>query len=175
MLNREKRECVMDENGQQRIVVGVTGSAAARTALAWAARESRLRQAALLVVRAWDPVRHAAPYAPASARPTGEQGRTAAREQLTEAVLNAFGFDVPAYVTIELAEGVAERVLVDRSAQADLLVLGTTSAGSGAERPPGPVIRACLAHSRCPVVIVGDAGAAASAPSGRTLTTTALA
>jgi nucleotide-binding universal stress UspA family protein len=160
------------ETSQQRIVVGIRGSAAARTALAWAAREARLRQAALLVVRAWDPARHAAPYAPAGAAPTGDEEQAAARDELTGAVLDTFGLDVPACVTIEIAKGVAERVLLDRSAHADLLVLGTTSPASGAERPAGPVVRACLAHARCPVVIVGAGGAEATALPGRTLTTT---
>lgn len=159
----------MDENG--RIVVGVTGSAAARAALAWAAREARLRQNALLVVRAWDPARRAAPYAPAGATPTAQEARAAAGDELTEVILDAFGLDLPAFVTTELAEGTAERVLVDHSAQADLLVLGTKSAGSGVEWPTGPVIRACLAHSWCPVVVVSAGDVAAAL----TLTTTAVA
>lgn len=165
----------MGENGQQGIVVGVTGSAAARSALAWAAREARLRQNALLVVRAWDPARCAAPYAPAGAMPTADQARATARDELTEVVVDVFGSDLPAFVTTELAEGAAERVLVDHSAQAELLVLGTTSAGSGVEWPAGPVIRACLAHSWCPVVVVSAGDVAAADPPGRTLTTTAVA
>ncbi len=162
----------MDENWEQRIVVGVKGSAAARAALKWAAREARLRKASLLAVRAWDPARHAAPYAPVGVTPTGDEGLAFAREDLADAVLGAFGLHVPACVTVELAEGVAERVLVDRSADTDLLVLGASSVSGHEGWPAGPVVRACLAHSRCPVVIVGTSGAAA--PATRTMTRAAL-
>jgi nucleotide-binding universal stress UspA family protein len=154
-VRRGRKEQVMDEKGRQRIVVGVRGSAAGRAALKWAAREARLRKASLLVVRAWDPARHAAPYAPRDATPTCDETLAAAREDLAEVVLEAFGLDVPAQVATELAEGVAERVLVGRSATADLLVLGTSSLSGHEEWVTGPVIRACLTYSRCPVVVIG--------------------
>jgi nucleotide-binding universal stress UspA family protein len=153
----------MDENRQQRIVVGVRGSGDARAALTWAAREAGLRGASLLVVRAWDSARHAAPYAPADATPTGDVSKVMAGDDLADAVLAAFGLKAPAYVSTELAEGIPERVLVDRSVGADLLVLGTTRIGSAAEMSAGPVVRSCLAHSQCPVVIVSAGGAAAPA------------
>ena len=67
----------------------------------------------------------------------------------------------------ELVEGAAERVLADASADADLLVLGSGSQSPVAQvdpqivdRPTGPVIRACLSHARCPVVIISPAMAA---------------
>jgi nucleotide-binding universal stress UspA family protein len=58
---------------------------------------------------------------------------------------------VPGEVATELTEGGAGRTLVDVSADADLLVLGS---GSPAAESVGPVIRACLSHAHCPVVIV---------------------
>jgi nucleotide-binding universal stress UspA family protein len=165
----ETKERVMEANCEQQIVVGVKGPAA-RAALRWAAREAGLRKASLLVVRVWDPARHAAPYAPPGAAPTGEEGLASAREDLADAVLGAFGLDVPACVTVELAEGIAERVLVGRSAGADLLVLGASSLSDHEGWTAGPVVRACLAHSRCPVVIVGTSSAAApAAPATRHL------
>ncbi len=57
-------------------------------------------------------------------------------------------------VTVEIAEGVPERALVDYSAGADLLVLGSASAHALAGSSIGPVIRTCLSHAHCPVVIV---------------------
>jgi nucleotide-binding universal stress UspA family protein len=155
----------MDRDRQQRIVVGISGSAASQAAaLAWAAREARLRQATLRVVRTWEPGRHVAPYAPASATATSAERKEAARGELAAAVRAVFGTAVPAGVTAELVEGVAERVLVDRSADADLIVLGVTSQGRAEQRPAGPVVRACLAHSCCPVVIVGADGTATRSP-----------
>jgi len=46
-----------------------------------------------------------------------------------------------------------ERALVDSSAAADLLVLGSES-GLTAGRSAGPVIRACLSRAYCPVVVI---------------------
>jgi len=70
-------------------------------------------------------------------------------------------------VSTELVEGAPERVLADASADADLLVLGSGSQSPVAhvdpqivDRPTGPVIRACLSHARCPVVIISPAMAA---------------
>jgi nucleotide-binding universal stress UspA family protein len=104
----------------------------------------------------WDPARHAAPYAAVGARPTGEEDQAAARGGLAAAMRTEFGSARPECVTAELAEGVPDRVLVDRSVRADLLVLGTSSPASLAGRAAGPVVRACLARCRCPVVVIGS-------------------
>ena len=53
----------MNESGQSRVVVGVSGSLASKAALQWAAAEAALRGATLHVVRAWEPARRTAPYA----------------------------------------------------------------------------------------------------------------
>jgi nucleotide-binding universal stress UspA family protein len=145
---------------RQHIVVGVSGSLPSGAALSWAAEEARLRKARLHVVRVWDPAPHAAPYAAVGATPTSEEKQTAARDGLAAVMRTEFGPASPDSVTAELAEGVPERVLVDRSADADLLVLGVTAPAWLAGRSAGPVVRACLARARCPVVIIGDANGA---------------
>jgi nucleotide-binding universal stress UspA family protein len=144
----------MSKDYQQRIVVGVHGSPASRTALRWAADEARMRHAGLRVVRVWDPARHTAPYARVGALPTCDEEREAACAGLAAAVREQFGPVPPDGVTVELAEGVPERVLVDRSVGADLLVLGVTSPAWLTRRSPGPVVRACLARSWCPVAVI---------------------
>ena len=146
----------MSNDRQQLIVVGVSGSLASRAALSWAAAEARLRRARLHVVRAWDPVRHAAPYAAVDATLTGEEKQTEARHGLAADLRAEFGLAMPDDVTSELAEGTPERVLVARSCGADLLVLGVTDSGWLDGRSAGPVVRACLARARCPVVVIGD-------------------
>jgi nucleotide-binding universal stress UspA family protein len=150
----------MSDDRQQLIVVGVSGSPASGAALSWAAEEARLRRARLHVVRAWDPARHAAPYAAVGAAPTGEEELASARGGLAATVRAEFGPVTPDGVTAELAEGMPERVLVDQSAGASLLVLGVTSPAWLAGRSAGPVVRACLARARCPVVVIGDASGA---------------
>jgi hypothetical protein len=63
----------------------------------------------------------------------------------------------PDAVGLSILQGVPERVLVEQSASADLLVIGS-AAGPVGERPIGPVVRACLSHAHCPVVVVGPEG-----------------
>lgn len=152
----------MDAALPRRIVVGVNGSVASLAALRWAAGEAALRRASLLVVHVWDRTwRQVAPYARLGGRPTPGEERSAARARLTVAVRTAFGPVPPVGVTSELAEGLVARVLLDRAADAELLVLGATmptmtsaSAGRAAEPTAGPVARACLSLAVCPVVIV---------------------
>ena len=57
----------------------------------------------------------------------------------------------------EVVDGLAARVLLDRAAGADMLVLGTASDTTGALRSAGPVIRACLRRASCPVVVISVA------------------
>jgi nucleotide-binding universal stress UspA family protein len=58
---------------------------------------------------------------------------------------------------VEEVDGLAARVLLDRCAGADMLVLGTSGDVPGALRSAGPVIRACLRRAPCPVVVISAA------------------
>ena len=151
---------------QPAIVVGISGSEASAAALRWAADEARRRHATLRVVRSWG-AEFTAPYAPAGGRLTPGEQRAAAGAGLASQLRTAFGCVCPAGVAAELADGAAERTLVDRSAGADLLVLGSASppgsSGRSIGRPVGPVVRACLGRAQCPVVVV-CAGQQASQP-----------
>jgi nucleotide-binding universal stress UspA family protein len=167
-------EAHMTDDRQHGIVVGISGSRASLTALRWAAAEARLRGASLHVVRAWDPARHAAPYAGAVHVPTGDEHGAEVRAMLAADMRAELGPVTPEGVTAELAEGTPERVMVAQSARADLLVLGVTTPPWLPDPPEGPVIRACLAHARCPVVVVGSAGGA-HAPADRDLADSAIA
>jgi nucleotide-binding universal stress UspA family protein len=150
-------EAVVIEPGQQRVVVGLKRSAAALAALRWAAAEARIRRTTLHVVHAWEPAARAASYAIVSDRPPSGQERIRAQDDLTAIMLAAFGTELPGGITAEVAEGTAERVLVHRSRDACLLVLG---AAADAGRPAGPVIRACMHSARCPLVIITAAAGA---------------
>jgi nucleotide-binding universal stress UspA family protein len=143
----------MIDRRQQRIVVGVSGSWASQAALGWAVGEARLRSAALHVMHVWDPTRHPAPYA-TGASLTTEQERQSARDRLGAAMLAEFGPVTPEGITAELTEGLPERVLVERSAYIDLLVLGSAAVAVPVGRSAGPVVRACLMHARCPLMII---------------------
>jgi hypothetical protein len=60
-------------------------------------------------------------------------------------------------VRTEVVEGLAARILLDRSDGADMLILGTASDTDDALRSAGPVIRACLRRALCPVVVISVA------------------
>jgi len=138
------------------VVVGVNGSRASAAALRWAAEEADRRHAWLRVVLSWSP-RSDAPYALADGRPTPEQQRQAAAQTLTAMLHRVFGTGLPWRLTPEVARGTAERVLVEESKDADLLVLGSAAPPYSQARSVGPVVRVCLSRARCPVVVVSPA------------------
>ena len=143
----------MIEPAPQQIIVGVHQSAASLAALRWAAAEARLRRAKLHVVHAWEPAARRASYAILGDSTVSGQERLRAQSVLAAVMRGVYGIEIPPGVTAELAEGTAERVLVQRSREASLLVLGAAGAHL-AGRPAGPVIRACMRSARCPLVII---------------------
>jgi nucleotide-binding universal stress UspA family protein len=146
----------MDSISPPAVLVGVRDARASADALRWAAAEAWRRDARLRVVRCWDP-EFTAPYAGQAGRPAGGIQHAAARERLAGLLSQVFGDQSPGWVTTELRRGVAERVLVSLSAEAELLVLGSAGRGGqdGQARAIGPVIRGCLSRAHCPVVVVG--------------------
>lgn len=143
----------MSEVREHPIVVGVSGSAASLRALRWAAQDSQLRCCRLHVVHAWQPAPRAL-YAGYARHDHDEQQRAAGRT-LASALHGVFGVDLPVHLSAEVIEGVPERALVEVSAGAELLVLGSASAPTDIGRSIGPVIRSCLSRAQCPVVVIG--------------------
>lgn len=143
------------------IVVGVSGSRASTRALRWAADEADRCHGRLAAVLVWSRP-HQASYAPSS-RPGAGDLRSRAEHELAVTLRAVLGPQPRRLVTAEVVEGTAEQVLVDRSAGADLLVLGSASGVLARRSFPaaqviGPVIRTCLARAHCPVVVVGPEG-----------------
>lgn len=140
---------------QPRIVVGVDLTSDSLTALRWAAREARLRGTRLQVVRACERAgRWAAPYIPHSRRTRKDEDSATAAARLADAVQTVLGPTPSITVMLEVAEGLAARVLLDRAEGAELLVLGR--AVCAGQDVIGPVARACLRHPPCPVVVVSN-------------------
>jgi nucleotide-binding universal stress UspA family protein len=141
-----------------RIVVGVDGSAASAAAVRWAVREARLRHATVHLVCAFDSdTRLRAPYASCSWATCEDERYAAARALLSATAELARPRLPPGRLTTELTHEPPVRALLDRAADAEMLVLGTTrfARESGQlPRPIGPVARACLRLVHCPVVVV---------------------
>jgi nucleotide-binding universal stress UspA family protein len=144
----------MSSNMHQGVLVGVDGSVASLVALRWAVDEARLRRSFLHIVGTWDPAAHSASYADVQGPATRAEREVIAREAFSAALRAVFGPKLPDGVTAELTEGAPARVLLAHSVDVRLLVLGATSRPSRAEWFAGPVIRACLAHASCPVVVI---------------------
>lgn len=146
----------MNEPVEPTIVVGVSGSPASARALGWAAEETARLHSRLKIVLIWS-VDQRAFYAPAINADDFDRRQARAVAGLAATVRAVLGSEPPDGMTAEVAQGMAERALVQQSLGADLLVLGSAS-GLVAGRSIGPVIRACLSHAHCPVVVVGPEG-----------------
>jgi nucleotide-binding universal stress UspA family protein len=130
------------------ILVGVSGSPASAAALRWADGEARRRHSQLRIVLIWHPEQRAF-YALPSRRNEPDDDHEQAERNLAETVRAVLGHGPQSDATAEVVEGLVERELVAASAAADLLVLGSRSGSS-----IGPVVRTCLTHAHCPVVVV---------------------
>lgn len=163
----------MHSTGRPTVVVGVSGSSASVAALRWAAAEAARRGARLVAVRAWQHASRAY-YAVPAGRRDAEHQHQAVTWELASTLRAAFAGGLPASLYTEVIEGLPERVLVDRSAGADMLVLGSAPSPYLSGRSVGPVIRSCLSRAHCPVVVIGPEGLGeelhAAAPAGESTT-----
>ena len=134
-----------------RVLVGVDGSAPGRAALEFAAGEARLRGAELVAVmavqlpdRAW--------IDPYGVRIPEEDPLQRAREKLDRILASedTAGLALDPVVTAVAAP----QALVDRSADCDLLVVGSRGHGEFRGLVLGSVSMHCVLHAHCPVTVV---------------------
>jgi nucleotide-binding universal stress UspA family protein len=135
---------------RSRIVAGVDGSAESVQALRWAARQAELTGAELQVITAWGyPAFYG--WAPANP-PETDLAHLSARAQ-EDALRAVFGTDRPDWVRTQVVQGPPARILVDASADADLLVVGSRGYGGLADAVLGSVSTYCVHHAHGPVTI----------------------
>jgi nucleotide-binding universal stress UspA family protein len=167
-----------------RIVVGVDASSGARSALAWAAKEARLRQATLEVVYAYhgrrrgvgheyDSPDHVSAVEPGLMGPhiqsvdagpaagEGDEGKArvgsaAGAGDLLDDVLEGVQDEITG---VDVKRTVVDdrhpaEALLDAGRQADLLVVGSRGRGGFSELMLGSVSHAVVMHAVCPVVVV---------------------
>jgi nucleotide-binding universal stress UspA family protein len=139
------------------VVVGIDDSPSAATALLWAAEHARTHGLPLRVVHAWQ---LSAAASAAVAGGDGEYFEAAAadaRARATRFVLDVLGGSAADIRwTLDIAEGAAGPVLVDRSKGAQLLVVGTREHTGLRRAVSGSVSHYCLSHAEVPVVAVPD-------------------
>jgi nucleotide-binding universal stress UspA family protein len=138
------------------IVVGVDGSDSSRAALHWAYDEATHHGATLSVVSTWHPP--AMPMTPpyGSLPPEGyfDQPKQEALD-LLDKLIAALEARKPAVdVRTVISEGNPAEVLIERSKEADLMVVGSRGHGGFKGMLLGSVSQHLVAHAECPVVVV---------------------
>jgi nucleotide-binding universal stress UspA family protein len=144
------------DEGDQRIIVGIDGSACSVTALRWAIAQARLTGATIEAIAAWqEPAIYRYSYGWPLTTPEGDSIPT-----LTEKVLQATIAEVvadgdqPVEVHTRVVQGHPAQVLTEAAAGALLLVLGSRGHGAFSGILLGSVSHHCVQHAPCPVVVV---------------------
>ncbi|GAA2720749.1 universal stress protein [Cellulomonas aerilata] len=142
--------------GISSIVVGVDGSDTSRAALHWAHEEAAHHGASLTVVTAWHlPTLPMSP--PLGALPDEgyeSQPKRNALATLDRLVADLGTRDPAVDVRSAIVEGNPAKVLIDRSEECDLLVVGSRGLEGFSGMLLGSVSQHVMAHAHCPVVVV---------------------
>jgi nucleotide-binding universal stress UspA family protein len=140
------------------IVVGIDGSDNAHRALDWALKEAAAHHAPLTVltvhevaVSAWT----GNPIILPPDRDELEKTRGRVDEIVAQAAAQA-GDPGPTSITVRAEIGLAARVLIEASRDADLLVVGSRGSGGFARALLGSVTQQVIQHAESPVVVVPD-------------------
>lgn len=138
------------------IVVGLDSSQFSEHALEWALKEAAVHDSPLTVITV-HPVAIStwtrSPIIYPQDAPAEEQARQAAQEVVDKAAAR-LGEGRPASVTVRAVSGLPAEALINASAEADLLVVGSRGAGGFARLLMGSVSSQVAYHAVCPVVIV---------------------
>jgi nucleotide-binding universal stress UspA family protein len=138
-----------------RIVVGVDGSEPSKQALRWAQRLAAGAGATVEAVIGWQyPVMTG--WGP-GALPLNFDLQADMEKVLTDSVDAVFGAHRPAGLKLTVAEGHPASVLLERSAGALMLVVGSRGHGGFMGLLLGSISANVAEHARCPVLVVhGD-------------------
>jgi nucleotide-binding universal stress UspA family protein len=136
------------------IVVGIDGSEGSQHALEFAFREAKLRGADVHAVTTWQVPTMAYPGGYIPPIPSRSEWAKGAKEALGKALDSCNGAKAGVDVSCIVREGQAADVLVEESAHADLLVVGSRGLGGFRGLLVGSVSQQCAHHAHCPVAIV---------------------
>ena len=136
------------------IVVGVDGSPGSRKALTWAAAEAADHGADLVVLNVWEhTLLPPAGSVSVSERNVPDPSHGTA-DDLLQVIKEELGEEPPVQVQPHIKQGHPAKVLIEESANADLLVVGTRGHGGFAGLVLGSVSQHVAAYAQCPVTVV---------------------
>ena len=138
------------------MIVGVDGSDHSEQALEWAVKEAAIRHAPLTVLAVHEVASNhwtGHPVIYPADQPEVEKIRQAAQEA-TQKVVDQAGEPGPASVTVRAVSGLAASELIDASADADLLVVGSRGGGGFAKLILGSVSSKVVHHAHSPVAVI---------------------
>lgn len=141
---------------EKKIVVGVDGSEPSLTALRWAADAAGKHGCSLVVLNAWSatPPPVTGPSATYAVHDGATSSASAAEGQLLGAIREVLGEDPPIVVLPKVNQGNPAKLLIDASADAEMLVVGTRGLGGFVGLMLGSVSQHVAVHASCTVVIV---------------------
>ncbi|MGG7569321.1 universal stress protein [Streptomyces sirii] len=142
------------EGTHERILLGVGDSAKGSEAVRFAFREAEARGCALDAIRAWRCPAHETADHPLLAGDPERYHAERASAALSEGIDEESGEHPAVRVRRAVVEGPAHKVLVHRSAAADLLVIGAQRRQGHLGLQLGRVAHAALHHAACPVAVV---------------------
>ena len=141
----------MENPDAPRIVVGVDGSDQSIAALRLARKLAPTFGAVIQAVSTWDYPPEYTGFVPLGS----DNFEEITMKRLDAAVAAAFGADVPEGLDRVVMYSHPSRGLVMVSEGAEMLVLGRRGHGSFRGLLMGSVSGACVAHAKCPVLVVG--------------------
>ena len=151
----------MEESTSPYIVVGVDGSEQSIAALRFARKLAPPFGAVIQAVSTWDYPAEYAGYVPMGS----DNFEKITQKHLDTAVQTAFGEDPPEGLEKKVIFSHPSKGLVKAAEGAVMLVLGRRGHGTFRGLLMGSVSGACVAHAKCPVLVVE--GSTGELPEGR--------
>lgn len=143
------------------VVLGVDGSAAGEPAVDFAFNEAAIRGCGIIAVHAWTPWNAPAPLPDDPSLPyAAKPGELAAQEErlLAETVAGRREKHPDVEVERRSVRGDTRKALIEASAGAQLVVVGSRGRGGFTGLLLGSVSQAVLHHAHCSVVVVPHSG-----------------